>query len=241
MVLGAVGAADRARGGRPAGGDRRGRRRPAHLLRRRGRPPRRLSRRPDVQLRPGPAPDPLAEPDRGRELRVRRAHEPASAERARSGRTRSTASSAGRRWTVRRTEPGRAVLEHVLHPQPGYPFTLALAVEYALSESGLRVQTTATNVGADPCPYGEGAHPYLTVGTETIDPVVLRIPARTVTRSDERNLPVAQRARRGHRVRLPLGQADRRDRAQQRLHRPRARRATASPGSSSTTRAAAAG
>jgi aldose 1-epimerase len=94
-------------------------------------------------------------------------------------------------WTIRDEEPGRAVLEHVLHPQPGYPFTLALAVEYALSESGLRVQTTATNVGADPCPYGEGAHPYLTVGTETIDPVVLRIPARTVTRSDARNLPVA--------------------------------------------------
>ena len=25
-------------------------------------------------------------------------------------------------------------MEHVLHPQPGYPFSLALSIEYALSE-----------------------------------------------------------------------------------------------------------
>lgn len=97
-------------------------------------------------------------------------------------------------WTVGEEKPGRVVLEHVLHPQPGYPFTLALRIEYALSESGLRVQTTATNIGSDPCPYGEGAHPYLTIGTVPIDPVVLRVPARAVIRSDARGLPVATAA-----------------------------------------------
>ena len=25
-------------------------------------------------------------------------------------------------------------MEHVIHPQPGYPFTLALGIEYSLSE-----------------------------------------------------------------------------------------------------------
>jgi aldose 1-epimerase len=93
-------------------------------------------------------------------------------------------------WTVGEREPHRVVMEHVLRPQPGYPFTLALAVEYALSTSGLHVRTTATNVGEEACPYGSGAHPYLMVGTDTIDPVILRAPGRTVLHSDERGLPI---------------------------------------------------
>ena len=44
-------------------------------------------------------------------------------------------------WTVAEREPHRVVMEHVLHPRPGYPFSLALAIEYRLSEEGL--------VGAD--------------------------------------------------------------------------------------------
>ena len=80
-------------------------------------------------------------------------------------------------------------MEHVLYPQPGYPFTLGISIEYALSEAGLQVRTTATNLGADPCPYGSGAHPYLTLGTTAIDHLMLRVPARTVLRSDERGLP----------------------------------------------------
>ena len=45
-------------------------------------------------------------------------------------------------------------MEHVLHPQPGYPFTLALGVEYASAQNGLSVRTTATNIGDEACPYG---------------------------------------------------------------------------------------
>ena len=78
-------------------------------------------------------------------------------------------------WTVAEREPHRAVMEHVLYPQPGYPFSLRISIEYALSDSGLRVRTTATNLGTDPCPYGSGAHPYLTLGTETIDDLMLRV------------------------------------------------------------------
>ncbi len=93
------------------------------------------------------------------------------------------------RWTAAEHEPSRVVMEHELRPQPGYPFSLDLRIGYRLSEEGLRVETTATNVGADPCPYGAGAHPYVTVGTPTVDPVVLQVPARTVLRSDDRGLP----------------------------------------------------
>src|SRR6516165_9605007 len=97
-------------------------------------------------------------------------------------------------WTVAEQEPHRAVMKHLLYPRPGYPFTLGISVEYALSDSGLRVRTTATNLGADPCPYGSGAHPYLTLGTPVIDHLVLRVPGQTILRSDERGLPIGTEA-----------------------------------------------
>jgi aldose 1-epimerase len=97
-------------------------------------------------------------------------------------------------WTARVREAHRVVMEHLLYPQPGYPFSLRLSIEYALSDSGLRVRTTATNVGVAPCPYGSGNHPYLTLGTATIDALILRAPGRTVLRSDERGLPIGAEA-----------------------------------------------
>lgn len=97
-------------------------------------------------------------------------------------------------WTVAEREPDRVVLEHSLHPQPGYPFSLALAIEYGLTEEGLRIRTTAENVGAETCPYGAGAHPYVTVGTPTVDPVVLRAPGATMLLSDERGIPVGSQS-----------------------------------------------
>jgi aldose 1-epimerase len=95
-------------------------------------------------------------------------------------------------WSVGERESNRVVMEHVLHPQPGYPFPLALGIEYRLSEEGLRVRTTATNLGSRSCPYGSGAHPYLTVGTATVDETILRAPGRTVLRSDERGIPIGR-------------------------------------------------
>jgi aldose 1-epimerase len=92
-------------------------------------------------------------------------------------------------WQAREQAPHRVVLQHVLHPQPGYPFTLEVEIAYELGVDGLNVQTTATNVGEAPCPYGCGAHPYLTVGTESVDDIVLQIPARTALRSDARGIP----------------------------------------------------
>jgi len=96
----------------------------------------------------------------------------------------------GQQWTVREREPERVVMEHVLSAQPGYPFTLELRIEYTLAPSGLSVQTTAANVGEEAGPYGAGAHPYVIVGTETVDSLILHVPAATVMRSDERGLPI---------------------------------------------------
>jgi aldose 1-epimerase len=94
-------------------------------------------------------------------------------------------------WSAADGEADRVVMRHTLHPQPGYPFSLALGIEYSLSDAGLRVTTTATNIGSEACPYGTGAHPYLTVGTKTVDTAVLRAPGRTILQADERGLPVS--------------------------------------------------
>jgi aldose 1-epimerase len=93
-------------------------------------------------------------------------------------------------WTPAERTENRVVMEHALHPQPGYPFSLALSIEYALSDAGLRVRTTAVNRGPRPCPYGTGNHPYLTLSESLVDSLTLHIPARTLLRSDERGIPV---------------------------------------------------
>ena len=97
-------------------------------------------------------------------------------------------------WRLGEREANRVVMEHVIHPQPGYPFTLGLGVEYALTEEGLSVRTTARNLGPDPCPYGCGHHPYLTLGTPTVDTLELEAPGRRVLISDERDLPAGDEA-----------------------------------------------
>ena len=96
----------------------------------------------------------------------------------------------GEPWTIAEQKPGRVRLTYELQPQPGYPFSLALELEYSLSDDGLKVQTTATNVGGEVAPYGSGAHPYLKAGSPTVDSATLRIPARTVLQSNDRGLPV---------------------------------------------------
>jgi aldose 1-epimerase len=91
-------------------------------------------------------------------------------------------------WRPTEREAHRVVVEHQLDPQPGYPFSLALRIEYVLSGHGLRVTTTATNVGAEPCPYGAGAHPYLFPGPR-VDGALLRLPALRVLEADHNGLP----------------------------------------------------
>jgi|tagenome__1003787_1003787.scaffolds.fasta_scaffold20963835_2 aldose 1-epimerase len=97
-------------------------------------------------------------------------------------------------WSVGARDERSVVMEHVLHPQPGYPFALALAVEYAVSASGLSVTASARNIGTEPCPYGSGMHPYLTLGSETVDTLILRAPGASVLHTDARGIPVGSSA-----------------------------------------------
>jgi aldose 1-epimerase len=81
-------------------------------------------------------------------------------------------------------------MQYVLHPQPGYPFPLRCENGYRLGSGGLRVETRATNAGAEPCPFATGAHPYLTLGTEFVDDLTVELPARVYYPTDERGIPV---------------------------------------------------
>jgi aldose 1-epimerase len=76
-------------------------------------------------------------------------------------------------WRAVEREPARIRLEHVLHPQPGYPFSVRLRVEYRLAATGLAVRTEAENVGDRACPFGAGHHPYVRAPSGRVDDLVL--------------------------------------------------------------------
>ena len=96
-------------------------------------------------------------------------------------------------WEVREHRADRAVLGAVVHPQMGYPFTLDVAVEYALGPEGLTVRTRARNVGADACPYAAGQHPYLAAGPGArVDGCTVELAAATYLPTDRRGLPTGR-------------------------------------------------
>lgn len=64
-------------------------------------------------------------------------------------------------WSAVSRAEDRVELEHVLHPSPGYPFSLRTRVEYRLDGDGLTVRTKAENVGDRALPFGVGHHPYV--------------------------------------------------------------------------------
>ena len=107
-------------------------------------------------------------------------------------------------WTVAEREPHRVVMEHVLHPRPGYPFSLALAIEYRLSDGGPagaddgHERWTASRVRT-----GAARIPYLTAGTPTWTRLILRAPGADGAAVGRARHPGRREIRRGHRLRLP--------------------------------------
>ncbi len=92
-------------------------------------------------------------------------------------------------WSTLVARANTVSLGCVLHAQPGYPFTLSLRVDYVLDAGGLTVTVSATNEGDSDCPFGMGAHPYLTGGGRLIDAMELTSPAETVLVHDQRGIP----------------------------------------------------
>ena len=87
-------------------------------------------------------------------------------------------------------QTGDSVTQRVrVFPQPGWPGTLEATVTYQVGPAGLEVSLEARNVGSAAFPFGYAAHPYLTVGEETVDAVTLSVPAASYLEVDDRLLP----------------------------------------------------
>ena len=93
-------------------------------------------------------------------------------------------------WRPVEVAADRVRLGYRLMAQAGYPWTLDLAVEYAVGADGLEVTMAATNLVDSPAPFAAGMHPYLAIDAPLVDEVVLTVPAETRQLVDERLLPV---------------------------------------------------
>ena len=91
-------------------------------------------------------------------------------------------------WSVQPSGPAGASASYTLAPQPGYPFRLALQIDYRLSIDGLAVTTTVLNESARPAPFGLGFHPYL-AAEGVVDEFTLTLPAETRLLLNERGIP----------------------------------------------------
>jgi aldose 1-epimerase len=97
-------------------------------------------------------------------------------------------------WRVEERSADRALFRHRMAARPGYPFPLDLAVEYRVSPSGLSVRFAAANIGAAPCPFGAGAHPYFGFAGTRVDALELQVPADRWLQVDARSVPVGWRS-----------------------------------------------
>jgi len=92
-------------------------------------------------------------------------------------------------WHLRSRAQNVVVLGCTLFAQPGYPWHLELELEYRLGRDGLVVTAAVTNADEVPAPFGLGFHPYVTLGTHTVDAVRLTLPGQRCLTSDQRGLP----------------------------------------------------
>jgi aldose 1-epimerase len=95
-------------------------------------------------------------------------------------------------WELVAAQEDRATLGVTLWPRKHWPFTLSVTVEYVLGPGGLVVTTVAEATGAGAVPYASGHHPYLTVGTPTVDTAQVHLQARTYLPTDEDQIPTGQ-------------------------------------------------
>jgi aldose 1-epimerase len=95
-------------------------------------------------------------------------------------------------WMPLERKADHLALEHVIHAQAGYPFSVRARLDYSLGPDGLQVALSATNVGSGACPIGSGAHPYVKVGEGLIDDALLEVKAGTWYETNERQIPIGR-------------------------------------------------
>lgn len=78
------------------------------------------------------------------------------------------------------------------YPQPGYPWTIEVRNAWSLEADGIAVETTITNLSATDAPVAAGFHPYITVGTPTIDDALLTLPGETRLVTGAQQIPTSR-------------------------------------------------
>lgn len=94
------------------------------------------------------------------------------------------------RWSCLERGESSVLMQCDVVPQTGYPFEINLQLRYSVDAAGLTVHLAATNTGNRPAPFGVGFHPYLDLGSHSLDDAELQIPAASVLRTDDQQIPV---------------------------------------------------
>jgi aldose 1-epimerase len=92
-------------------------------------------------------------------------------------------------WQVAGQAEDRVSFAYTLHARQGWPWVLECRLDYRLDEGGLSVTTTATNRSRTACPYGTGAHPYLSTGAPVINADLAQVPGSIYLPVDEVGIP----------------------------------------------------
>ena len=95
-------------------------------------------------------------------------------------------------WQLLEHDGTHASFGHVQYACPGWPWVLECRIDYNLDVTGLSVRTTATNLSESRCPYGTGAHPYLSVGTPSINTAQARVPGSLYLPVDDVGIPTGR-------------------------------------------------
>jgi len=96
-------------------------------------------------------------------------------------------------WELVSHTDDTVVQQITVFPQKGWDTTLLATITHRLSADGLTVTVRAENTGDRTVPFGYAAHPYFTVGEQTVDEIELTVPAGSYLDVDDRLLPIAVR------------------------------------------------
>jgi aldose 1-epimerase len=112
-------------------------------------------------------------------------------------------------WQTSERTDSAVTMTCTVAPQPGYPWWLAVSNRWTLDDAGLAVTTTVTNRSDTAAPVAVGFHPYLSVGTPTVDTALLTLPADTRIVTGPQQIPTGTEPVEGSdfdfRVPRPLG------------------------------------
>jgi len=80
-------------------------------------------------------------------------------------------------WSIVAHASDLLTLSCTVRPQPAFEWQIDLEITYAVGDSELTVMLVARNGDSEPAPFGVGFHPYLSLGTASVDALDLTVPA----------------------------------------------------------------